>query len=101
MKSVKTSFGVATVCICFFILLVYHFYHFSFVQNYSNTDFIVEQLSLNKKRSYNAPMKHVPLNEIYNDMSDRDQDFSIEFEESKQGNIMYTIKYISLTKEHF
>lgn len=86
MKSGKTSLGVATAFICFFILLVYHLYHFSFTQNYSNADLIVERAPcLDKKKIYKADMIHMPLNEIYNDVSDKDQDFSIEFEESKQG----------------
>lgn len=40
-------------------------------------------------------MKHVPLNEIYKDIPDHNQDFSIELEETKQGSpIHYTVIYI-------
>lgn len=90
MKSIKLNLGVATVCICFVILLVYHLYHFSFTQNYRNVNFIVEHLSSSTKRNYETPMRHIPLSEFYKDISDKDQDFSIEFDESKQGRYLTT-----------
>ncbi|CAH0720679.1 unnamed protein product, partial [Brenthis ino] len=35
-------------------------------------------------------MRHIPLNEYYKDISDKDQDFSIEFDESKQDDMINT-----------
>lgn len=91
MRSIKISLWTLIICLCIFTLILYHLYHFSF---YKTNDYAIVQLSSSTKR-IDTPMKHVPLNEIYKDIPDHNQDFSIELEETKQGSpIHYTVIYI-------
>ncbi|XP_026495163.1 uncharacterized protein LOC113400019 isoform X1 [Vanessa tameamea] len=83
MKSVKITLWMVTICLCFFILIIYHLYHFSYARNHHKlNDFSILQPPSSTKRNYDTPMRHIPLNEIYKDISDNED--SIEFEETKQ-----------------
>ncbi|CAH2086660.1 unnamed protein product [Euphydryas editha] len=81
MRSVKISIWMLIICLCIFTLILYHLHHFSF---HKTNEYTIVQLTSSTKWTIDTPMRHIPLNDIYKDISDHNQDFSIELEETQQ-----------------
>lgn len=91
MRLIKVGAGVMVVVSCFIILFLYYWYHSSTPS--SRYKMTVSKLTTTRPyiRITNIPMKHMPLNEIYKDVDEKD-DSSFELVETKPGNKENAIK---------